>query len=71
MPGCRRWVMLPAIMCGSAEGQAMRLTGKRGLVVGVANERSIAAGCARVVAAEGARLAITLTHIDAGRHVRM
>lgn len=49
----------------------MRLTGKRGIVVGIANERSIAAGCARAFAAEGARLAITLTHIDAGRHVRM
>jgi len=37
----------------------MLLQGKKGLVVGVANDRSIAAGCARVMAAHGARLALT------------
>jgi enoyl-[acyl-carrier protein] reductase I len=35
------------------------LEGKRGLVVGIANERSIAAGCAKVFRAAGAELAIT------------
>jgi enoyl-[acyl-carrier protein] reductase I len=35
------------------------LHGKRGLVVGIANEASIAAGCARAFAAAGATLAIT------------
>ena len=35
------------------------LTGKRGLVVGVANEVSIAAGCARAFRAAGAELALT------------
>ena len=35
------------------------LTGKRGLVVGVANEASIAAGCARAFRAAGAELALT------------
>ena len=35
------------------------MKGKRGLVMGVANERSIAWGCARALAAEGAELAFT------------
>ncbi|TCP02362.1 enoyl-[acyl-carrier-protein] reductase [NADH] [Caldimonas thermodepolymerans] len=35
------------------------LKGKRGLVVGVANEASIAAGCARAFRATGAELALT------------
>ncbi|MDK3016557.1 enoyl-ACP reductase FabI [Pseudodonghicola flavimaris] len=35
------------------------LTGKRGLVVGVANEHSIAAGCARAFRAAGAEVALT------------
>ena len=35
------------------------LSGKRGLVVGVANEASIAAGCARAFRAAGAELSLT------------
>ena len=35
------------------------LAGKKGLVVGVANEHSIAAGCAQAFAASGAELALT------------
>ena len=35
------------------------MAGKRGLVVGVANDRSIAWGIARVLAAHGAELAFT------------
>src|SRR5438045_9789266 len=35
------------------------LTGKHGLIVGVANKRSIAWGIAQAAAAEGARLALT------------
>ena len=35
------------------------MKGKRGLVMGIANERSIAWGCARALAAEGAELAFT------------
>lgn len=35
------------------------LSGKRGLVLGIANEHSIAAGCARAFAACGARLGVT------------
>jgi enoyl-[acyl-carrier protein] reductase I len=35
------------------------LAGKRGLVLGIANEHSIAAGCARAFVAAGAVLAAT------------
>ena len=35
------------------------LRGRRGLVVGIANESSIAAGCARAFTAAGAKLAAT------------
>lgn len=38
---------------------ATSLHGKRGLVVGIANENSIAAGCARAFVAAGASLAAT------------
>ena len=37
----------------------MLLEGKRGLVLGIANKRSIAWGIAQAVAREGARLAVT------------
>ncbi|MCG8441745.1 MAG: enoyl-ACP reductase FabI [Caulobacterales bacterium] len=46
------------------------LTGKRGLVVGVANADSIAAGCARAFAAAGADLALTYLNEKALPHVR-
>ena len=35
------------------------MAGKRGLVMGIANNRSIAYGIARAVAAQGAELAVT------------
>jgi enoyl-[acyl-carrier protein] reductase I len=38
---------------------AFDLTGKRGLVIGVANDRSIAFGCAEALRSAGAELAIT------------
>lgn len=47
----------------------MRLKGKRGLVIGIANDHSIATGCARAFAAEGARLAITYQNARALPHV--
>jgi enoyl-[acyl-carrier protein] reductase I len=37
----------------------LRLDGKKGLVVGIANENSIAWGCARAFRSFGAELAIT------------
>lgn len=46
------------------------LHGKRGLIVGIANEHSIAAGCARVFAAGGATLAATYLNEKAEPFVR-
>lgn len=43
--------------------------GKRGLVMGVANEKSIAWGCARVLAAQGAELAFTYQGEQFGKRV--
>jgi enoyl-[acyl-carrier protein] reductase I len=45
------------------------LAGKVGLVVGVANEQSIAAGCARAFHAAGAELALTYLNDKAKPHV--
>ena len=46
------------------------LRGKRGLILGIANDRSIAWGCARVMAACGAELAVTYLNDEAEPHVR-
>lgn len=46
------------------------LRGKRGLILGTANDRSIAWGCARVMAACGAELAVTYLNDAAEPHVR-
>ncbi len=46
------------------------LCGKRGLVVGIANKHSIAAGCAEVFAATGATLAATYLYEKAEPFVR-
>lgn len=46
------------------------LKGKRALVVGVANDQSIAWGCAKAFAASGARLAVTYLNDKAEPHVR-
>jgi enoyl-[acyl-carrier protein] reductase I len=45
------------------------LTGKKALVVGVANDRSIAFGCAKAFAVVGAELAITWLNERARPHV--
>lgn len=45
------------------------LEGQRGLVVGIANADSIAAGCARAFHASGARLAVTYLNDKARPHV--
>ena len=49
---------------------ATSLHGKRGLVVGIANESSIAAGCARAFVAQGASLAATYLNDKALAYVR-
>lgn len=46
------------------------LAGKRALVVGIANENSIAYGCAKALRAAGAELAITYLNAKAEPHVR-
>jgi enoyl-[acyl-carrier protein] reductase I len=46
------------------------LRGKRGLILGIANDRSIAYGCARVMAACGAELAVTYLDDAAEPQVR-
>jgi enoyl-[acyl-carrier protein] reductase I len=48
----------------------MLLEGKRGLIVGVANRRSLAWGIARAVSREGARLAVTYQGERLERNVR-
>ncbi|MEJ2376494.1 MAG: enoyl-ACP reductase FabI [Pseudolabrys sp.] len=45
------------------------LSGKKGLVVGIANERSIAAGCARAFRQAGAELAVTYLNEKARPYV--
>jgi enoyl-[acyl-carrier protein] reductase I len=46
------------------------LAGKKGLVVGIANENSIAYACARNFRAQGADLAVTYLNAKAAPHVR-
>lgn len=48
----------------------MSLAGKRGLVVGIANEQSIAYGCAEVFREQGAELAVTYLNTKAEAYVR-
>jgi enoyl-[acyl-carrier protein] reductase I len=49
--------------------QVTPLAGRKGLVVGIANEHSIAYGCAQVLRAVGAELAITWLNDKARRYV--
>jgi enoyl-[acyl-carrier protein] reductase I len=46
------------------------VTGKKGLIVGIANDKSIARGCADVLHAGGAELAITYLNEKAKPHVQ-
>lgn len=54
----------------SIESPMFSLTGKRALVVGIANDHSIAYGCATALRAQGADLAITYLNAKAEPHVR-
>ncbi|TVQ23492.1 MAG: enoyl-[acyl-carrier-protein] reductase FabI [Spirochaetaceae bacterium] len=47
-----------------------RLTGKKGLVIGIANENSIAYGCAKAFQKAGAQLAVTYLNEKAEKYVR-
>src|ERR671912_12573 len=49
--------------------KAMLLEGKRGLIVGIANDQSIAWGCARAFRAFGAELAVTYLNEKARKYV--
>jgi enoyl-[acyl-carrier protein] reductase I len=49
--------------------KAKLLEGKRGLIVGIANEQSIAWGCAKAFRAFGAELAVTYLNDKARKHV--
>lgn len=49
---------------------SQKMTGKRGLIMGVANERSIAWGIARAMAAEGAELAFSYQGEAFGKRVQ-
>lgn len=53
---------------GSCDAQTLR--GRRGLVVGIANEHSIAFGCASQLRARGAEIAVTFLGAKAEPHVR-
>lgn len=48
----------------------MSLQGKKGLIVGIANEHSIAYGCAKVLKSAGAELAVTYLNEKAMPYVR-
>jgi len=50
--------------------KAKLLEGKKGLVVGIANEQSIAWGCAAAFRALGAELAVTYLNDKATSHSR-
>lgn len=49
---------------------AMSLSGKKGLIVGIANEHSIAYGCSEIFHAQGAELAGTYLNAKAEPYVR-
>ena len=49
--------------------KAKLLEGKRGLIVGIANEQSIAWGCAKAFRAFGAELAVTYLNEKAKKYV--
>src|SRR5215813_15059636 len=61
-PRARGYFMIPVV-------KAKLLEGKKGLVVGIANEQSIAWGCAKAFRALGAELAVTYLNEKARKHV--
>jgi enoyl-[acyl-carrier protein] reductase I len=61
-PSKRKSSMIPAV-------KAKLLEGKRGLIVGIANENSIAWGCAKAFRALGAELAVTYLNDKAKKYV--
>lgn len=64
------WKEGPFIVKPYQELAKLDLTGKKGLVVGIANDQSIAYGCAKYCKAYGADLAVTYLNEKAERFVR-
>lgn len=61
---------LPSASLHQGGPDPLDLSGKRGLIVGIANDQSIAHGCAVAMQAAGAELAITYLNAKAEPHVR-
>src|SRR5215470_339799 len=61
--------MSPAASPKIPTAKAKLLEGKRGLIVGIANDQSIAWGCARAFRAFGAELAVTYLNEKAKKYV--
>lgn len=61
---------LPSVMLHADGPDPFDMAGKRGLIVGIANDQSIAYGCARAIRRAGAELAVTYLNDKAEPHVR-
>ena len=61
---------LPSASLHHGGPDPLDLTGKRGLIVGIANDQSIAYGCGLALQAAGAELAVTYLNEKAEPHVR-
>ncbi len=61
---------LPSVNLHHHGRDPLDLSGKRGLIVGIANDQSIAYGCAQALQSAGAELAITYLNAKAEPHVR-
>src|SRR5574338_1133879 len=64
--GLRELIHMP----NEARPNLIDLSGKKGLIVGIANDQSIAYGCAKVMRRYGADLAVTYLNAKAEPHVR-
>jgi enoyl-[acyl-carrier protein] reductase I len=62
-------IALPSVALHGGGPDPLDLTGKRGLVVGIANDQSIAYGCALAMRQAGAELAVTYLNDKAQPHV--
>lgn len=66
----RSRIALPNVALHDGGPDPLDLTGKRGLVIGIANDQSIAYGCALAMRQAGAELAVTYLNDKAQPHVR-
>src|ERR1043166_4881374 len=65
----RSSAMSPTASLAIPAVKAKLLEGKRGLIIGIANDQSIAWGCAKAFRAFGAELAVTYLNDKARKHV--